>query len=59
MGSVSQQKIPRSAKAGHLVTKVTAVDAGSGHNAWISYKVVEATDASLLGVNLYTGEVSQ
>ncbi|XP_035265729.1 protocadherin gamma-C5-like isoform X13 [Anguilla anguilla] len=57
MGSVSQQKIPRSAKAGHLVTKVTAVDADSGHNAWISYKVVEATDASLLGVNLYTGEV--
>ncbi|KAJ8405259.1 hypothetical protein AAFF_G00322500 [Aldrovandia affinis] len=57
MGSVSHQKLPRSAKAGHLVTKVTAVDADSGHNAWISYKVVEATDASLLGVNLYTGEV--
>ncbi|XP_064181971.1 protocadherin gamma-C5-like isoform X1 [Anguilla rostrata] len=57
MGSISHQKIPRSAKAGHLVTKVTAVDADSGHNAWISYKVVEATDASLFGVNLYTGEV--
>ncbi|XP_036379002.1 protocadherin gamma-C5-like [Megalops cyprinoides] len=57
MGSVSHQKMPRSAKAGHLVTKVTAVDADSGHNALISYKVVEATDASLLGVNLYTGEV--
>ncbi|XP_064181979.1 protocadherin gamma-C5-like isoform X9 [Anguilla rostrata] len=57
MGSVSHQKMPRSAKAGHLVTKITAVDADSGHNAWISYKVVEATDASLFGVNLYTGEV--
>ena len=57
MGSVSHQKLPRSAKAGHLVTKVTAVDADSGHNAWISYRVVEATDASLFGVNLYTGEV--
>ncbi|XP_064181978.1 protocadherin gamma-C5-like isoform X8 [Anguilla rostrata] len=57
MGSISHQKMPRSAKAGHLVTKVTAVDADSGHNAWISYKVVEATDASLFGVNLYTGEV--
>ncbi|XP_064181975.1 protocadherin gamma-C5-like isoform X5 [Anguilla rostrata] len=57
MGSISHQKIPRSAKAGHLVTKVTAVDADSGHNAWISYKVVEATDTSLFGVNLYTGEV--
>ncbi|KAF3838418.1 hypothetical protein F7725_010186 [Dissostichus mawsoni] len=47
----------RSAKAGHLVTKVTAVDADSGHNAWISYKLAEATDASLFTVNLYTGEV--
>ncbi|TDH07575.1 hypothetical protein EPR50_G00108070 [Perca flavescens] len=53
----SQQRMPRSAKAGHLVTKVTAVDADSGHNAWISYKLAEATDASLFTVNLYTGEV--
>ncbi|XP_065814787.1 uncharacterized protein [Labrus bergylta] len=57
MGSLSHQRMPRSAKAGHLVTKVTAVDADSGHNAWISYKVSEATDASLFTVNLYTGEV--
>ncbi|KAI4880417.1 hypothetical protein NFI96_031092, partial [Prochilodus magdalenae] len=39
MGSVSHQRMPRSAKAGHLVTKVTAVDADSGHNAWISYRL--------------------
>uniref|UniRef100_A0A3P8T425 Protocadherin 1 gamma 31 n=1 Tax=Amphiprion percula TaxID=161767 RepID=A0A3P8T425_AMPPE len=57
LGSLSHQRMPRSAKAGHLVTKVTAVDADSGHNAWISYKVSEATDASLFTVNLYTGEV--
>ncbi|XP_029587909.1 protocadherin gamma-C5 isoform X3 [Salmo trutta] len=57
LGSLSHQKMPRSAKAGHLVTKVTAVDADSGHNAWISYKLVEATDTSLFSVNLYTGEV--
>ncbi|XP_060904125.1 protocadherin gamma-C5-like [Labrus mixtus] len=57
MGSLSHQRMPRSAKAGHLVTKVTAVDADSGHNAWISYKVSEATDVSLFTVNLYTGEV--
>ncbi|KAM6924060.1 protocadherin gamma-C5-like isoform 6-T6 [Xenentodon cancila] len=56
-GSLSHQKMPTSAKAGHLVTKVTAVDADSGHNAWISYRLVEATDASLFTVNLYTGEV--
>eukprot|EP00063_Salmo_salar_P080609 XP_014055444.1 PREDICTED: protocadherin gamma-C5-like isoform X3 [Salmo salar] len=57
LGSLSHQKMPRSAKAGHLVTKVTAVDADSGHNAWISYKLVDATDTSLFSVNLYTGEV--
>uniref|UniRef100_A0A3B5KYA4 Cadherin domain-containing protein n=1 Tax=Xiphophorus couchianus TaxID=32473 RepID=A0A3B5KYA4_9TELE len=50
-------RMPRSAKAGHLVTKVTAVDADSGHNAWISYRLAEATDASLFTVNQYTGEV--
>ncbi|XP_048088269.1 protocadherin gamma-C5-like isoform X13 [Alosa alosa] len=57
MGSVSHQRMPRSAKTGHLVTKVTAVDADSGHNAWISYRLAEATDSSLFAVNLYTGEV--
>ncbi|XP_041845405.1 protocadherin gamma-C5-like isoform X43 [Melanotaenia boesemani] len=57
LGSLSHQRMPRSAKAGHLVTKVTAVDADSGHNAWISYRLAEATDASLFAVNLYTGEV--
>uniref|UniRef100_A0A8C2WFH2 Protocadherin 1 gamma 31 n=1 Tax=Cyclopterus lumpus TaxID=8103 RepID=A0A8C2WFH2_CYCLU len=57
LGSLSHQRMDRSAKAGHLVTKLTAVDADSGHNAWISYKLTEATDASLFTVNLYTGEV--
>ncbi|XP_060765443.1 protocadherin gamma-C5-like [Neoarius graeffei] len=57
LGSVSHQRMPRSAKAGHLVTKVTAVDADSGHNAWIAYRLAEATDASLFSVTLHTGEV--
>ncbi|XP_057177594.1 protocadherin gamma-C5-like isoform X23 [Triplophysa rosa] len=57
MGSVSNQRMPRSAKVGHLATKVTAVDADSGHNAWLFYRLVEATDASLFNVNLHTGEV--
>ncbi|XP_024864375.1 protocadherin gamma-C5 [Kryptolebias marmoratus] len=57
LGSLSHQRMPRSAKAGHLVTKVTAVDADSGHNAWISYRLAEATDTSLFTVNQYTGEV--
>ncbi|XP_028315711.1 protocadherin gamma-C5-like [Gouania willdenowi] len=57
LGSLSHQRMPRSAKAGHLVTKVTAVDADSGHNAWMSYRVAAATDASLFTVSQYTGEV--
>ncbi|KAM9511841.1 protocadherin gamma-C5-like isoform 6-T6 [Salvelinus alpinus] len=57
LGSLSHHLMPRSAKAGYLVTKVTAVDADSGHNAWISYRLAEATDTSLFSVNLYTGEV--
>uniref|UniRef100_A0A8C5NAP2 Protocadherin gamma-C3 n=1 Tax=Gouania willdenowi TaxID=441366 RepID=A0A8C5NAP2_GOUWI len=57
LGSLSHQRMPRSAKTGHLVTKVTAVDADSGHNAWMSYRVAEATDASLFTVSQYTGEV--
>ncbi|TSV15239.1 Protocadherin gamma-C5 [Bagarius yarrelli] len=57
MGSVSHQRMSRSVKAGHLVTKVTAVDADSGHNAWMSYRLAEATDASLFSVTFHTGEV--
>eukprot|EP00063_Salmo_salar_P018796 XP_013993631.1 PREDICTED: protocadherin gamma-C5-like [Salmo salar] len=57
MGSVSHQKMSRSAKAGHLATKISAVDADSGHNALISYRLTEATDSSLFSVSLYTGEV--
>ncbi|XP_057705836.1 protocadherin gamma-C5-like isoform X24 [Corythoichthys intestinalis] len=55
--AASHLRLPRSAKAGHLLTKVTAVDADSGHNAWISYKVVEATESSLFTLTSYTGEV--
>ncbi|XP_077433267.1 protocadherin gamma-C5-like isoform X50 [Vanacampus margaritifer] len=55
--AASHLRVPRSAKAGYLLSKVTAVDADSGHNAWISYKVAEATDASLFTLSLYTGEV--
>ncbi|KAM4732833.1 protocadherin gamma-C5-like [Anableps anableps] len=57
LGSLSHQRMPRSAKGGHLVTKVTAVDADSGHNAWISYRLAEATDVSLFIISQYTGEV--
>ncbi|XP_041078528.1 protocadherin gamma-C5-like isoform X17 [Polyodon spathula] len=57
MGSLPHQKMPMSAKAGYLVTKVTAVDADSGQNAWVSYRLIQATDDTLFIVTLYTGEI--
>ncbi len=33
------------------------MDADSGHNAWLFYRLAEATDASLFSVSLHTGEV--
>lgn len=52
------QRIPQSAPAGYVVTKVTAVDADSGHNAWLSYSLLpQSTDPSLFRVAPYSGEV--
>nr|XP_009688570.1 PREDICTED: protocadherin gamma-C3 [Struthio camelus australis] len=42
--------------AGHMVTKVVAVDADAGYNAWISYTLLQATDPSLFSVGLHSGE---
>ncbi|XP_074068875.1 protocadherin gamma-B7-like isoform X23 [Macrotis lagotis] len=49
--------VPRSAESGYLVTKVVAVDADSGHNAWLAYHVLQATDPGLFSLGLRTGEV--
>uniref|UniRef100_A0A674JN50 Protocadherin gamma-C3 n=1 Tax=Terrapene triunguis TaxID=2587831 RepID=A0A674JN50_9SAUR len=52
------QRIPQSVPAGYMVTKVTAVDADSGHNAWLSYSLLpQSTDPSLFRVASYTGEI--
>ncbi|KAG9490990.1 hypothetical protein GDO78_006372 [Eleutherodactylus coqui] len=49
--------IPHSAEKGYLVTKVIAVDADSGHNAWLSYHLLQAPDPTLFTIGLYTGEI--
>ncbi|NXC91311.1 PCDGK protein, partial [Cercotrichas coryphoeus] len=43
--------------AGHMVTKVVAVDADAGYNAWISYTLLQATDPSLFSVGPHNGEI--
>ncbi|XP_045856711.1 protocadherin gamma-C4 isoform X14 [Meles meles] len=55
-GSLCPQALPPSVGAGHLVTKVTAVDLDSGYNAWVSYQLLEAPDPSLFAVSRYAGE---
>ncbi|XP_006891263.1 PREDICTED: protocadherin gamma-B7 [Elephantulus edwardii] len=56
-GSALFDTVPRAAQPGYLVTKVVAVDADSGHNAWLSYHVLQASEPGLFNVGLRTGEV--
>uniref|UniRef100_A0A8C6X9D2 Cadherin domain-containing protein n=1 Tax=Naja naja TaxID=35670 RepID=A0A8C6X9D2_NAJNA len=51
------EMVPRSAEADYLVTKVVAVDVDSGHNAWLSYQLIQATEPSLFTVGSHTGEI--
>ncbi|XP_062986137.1 protocadherin gamma-B1-like isoform X1 [Elgaria multicarinata webbii] len=56
-GSALFEMVPRSAEPGYLVTKIVAVDADSGHNAWISYHQLQAIEPALFTLGLHTGEV--
>ncbi|KAG9490981.1 hypothetical protein GDO78_006363, partial [Eleutherodactylus coqui] len=53
----AQQPVPRSLQVGSLITKVIAIDADSGYNAWLHYNIAKATDLSLFKVTPNTGEV--
>ncbi|XP_066128866.1 protocadherin gamma-B7 isoform X16 [Saccopteryx bilineata] len=56
-GSALFDTVPRAAQPGYLVTKVVAVDADSGHNAWLSYHVLQTSEPGLFSLGLRTGEV--
>uniref|UniRef100_A0A3Q0SVW2 Cadherin domain-containing protein n=1 Tax=Amphilophus citrinellus TaxID=61819 RepID=A0A3Q0SVW2_AMPCI len=49
--------IPENASPGSLVSKVIAVDADSGQNAWLSYHIVKSTDPGLFTIGLHSGEI--
>ncbi|XP_059554628.1 protocadherin beta-17-like isoform X2 [Myotis daubentonii] len=49
--------VPRAAEPGYLVSKVVAVDADSGQNAWLSFQLLKATEPGLFGVWAHNGEV--
>ncbi|XP_072486680.1 protocadherin gamma-A10-like [Notamacropus eugenii] len=57
-GSSGVELAPRSAETGYLVTKVVAVDADSGQNAWLSYLLLKSTEPGLFSVGLHTGEIT-
>nr|XP_034959275.1 protocadherin gamma-A4-like isoform X20 [Zootoca vivipara] len=56
-GSTGIELAPRSSEPGYLVTKVVAVDADSGQNAWLSYQLIKATEPGLFTLGLHTGEI--
>ncbi|KAM4036091.1 protocadherin gamma-B4-like isoform 46-T46 [Anomaloglossus baeobatrachus] len=56
-GSALFEFIPHSAEKGYLVTKVIAVDADSGHNAWLSYHLLQVQEPFLFTLGQRSGEI--
>ncbi|XP_063784647.1 protocadherin gamma-C5-like isoform X16 [Pseudophryne corroboree] len=54
---IAQENIPKSASAGYLVSKISAVDLDSGHNAWLIYSLAQPASPALFHISEYTGEV--
>uniref|UniRef100_A0A667WW38 Protocadherin beta-16-like n=1 Tax=Myripristis murdjan TaxID=586833 RepID=A0A667WW38_9TELE len=55
--SFMTELVPRAAHGGSLVSKVIAVDADSGQNAWLSYHIVKSTDPGLFTIGVHSGEI--
>ena len=51
------EMVPKAVQANSLVSKVIAVDADSGQNAWLSYHIVKSTDPGLFTIGVYSGEI--
>ncbi|KAG8439009.1 hypothetical protein GDO86_005268 [Hymenochirus boettgeri] len=57
ISDILSEKIPQSASVGYLVTKVSAVDLDSGHNAWLQFSLDKETDVTLFKISESTGEI--
>ncbi|KAM4621715.1 protocadherin gamma-A12-like isoform 6-T6 [Polymixia lowei] len=55
--SFMTELVPKAAHEGSLLSKVIAVDADSGQNAWLSYHIVKSTDPGLFTIGLHSGEI--
>ncbi|OCT87851.1 hypothetical protein XELAEV_18021553mg [Xenopus laevis] len=54
---ISGGNIPKSASPGYLVTKISAVDLDSGHNAWLLFSLIDDSYSPLFKVSAHTGEI--
>ncbi|XP_069619757.1 protocadherin gamma-C5-like isoform X15 [Ranitomeya imitator] len=54
---IVHERIPKSTSAGYLVTKLSAVDLDSGHNAWLVFTLIDPISYSSFQVSKLTGEV--
>ncbi|XP_035378391.1 protocadherin beta-16-like [Electrophorus electricus] len=55
--SFMTEMVPKTLQAGSLVSKVIAVDADCGQNAWLSYHILKATDQGLFTIGVHSGEI--
>ncbi|KAA0709741.1 Protocadherin gamma-A4 [Triplophysa tibetana] len=55
--SFMTEMVPKSAQTGSLVSKVIAVDADSGQNAWLTYHIIKASDPGLFSIGVHSGEI--
>ncbi|XP_063784903.1 protocadherin gamma-B1-like isoform X25 [Pseudophryne corroboree] len=51
------EMVPFASEQGSLITKVVAVDADSGHNAWLSYHFIQVSEPSHFTISQHTGEI--
>uniref|UniRef100_A0A8C2EV78 Cadherin domain-containing protein n=1 Tax=Cyprinus carpio TaxID=7962 RepID=A0A8C2EV78_CYPCA len=55
--SFMTEMVPKAAQARSLVSKVIAVHADSGQNAWLSHHIIKATDPGLFTIGVHSGEI--
>ncbi|XP_075904187.1 protocadherin-10-like [Nelusetta ayraudi] len=53
----AEERLPRSAEPGYLVTRVVAMDADDGENARLSYSILAGNDNGMFRMDWRTGEL--
>ncbi|XP_053575591.1 protocadherin gamma-B2-like [Bombina bombina] len=56
-GSGVFEMVPLNSQQGSLISKIVAVDADTGHNAWLSYHLIQMSEPSHFTIDQHTGEI--